>query len=242
MTTASPPCPRVALLIDGDNMSHSHAGALINISIKYGALTIKRVYANMTNHPGWDDAPGFKSVHSGKGKNATDLLLAVEAMSIMLTGQAETLVIASSDRDFSHLAAHLTERGHTVIGMGEAKAPAHFRKSCTDFVEIGTVTKAGAPSPSTALPPAKPAVSQARPDALVRKVRDIIAGEPGGILITLLSTRMARNNAVQISGTPFKTWRKLLTDFPELFDCDPKGPAAHVRLKGTPPSLISAKS
>lgn len=58
MTDLSPYRPRVALLIDGDNLSHSHAGALILKSAKYGDLTLKRVYANMNNHPGWDDAPG----------------------------------------------------------------------------------------------------------------------------------------------------------------------------------------
>ncbi len=233
MTIPSEPRPRVALLIDGDNLSHAHAGALILKSAKYGTLTLKRVYANMNNRPGWDEAPGFKSVHSGKGKNATDLLLAVEAMSIMLTAQADILVIASSDRDFSHLATHLTERGHTVFGIGEPKAPAHFRKSCTAFHELT--------EPSSApKPPVQPKVI---PDELVARVRDVIAGEPGGMRITLLSTRMAKNNTVQISSTPYKTWRKLLTDFPDLFDCDPKGPDARVRLRASSPTpLISGKS
>lgn len=220
------PSPRVALLVDGDNLSHSHAGALILKSAPHGALTIKRVYGNMAIHPGWEAAPGFRCIHSGTGKNASDLLLAIEATSLMLSQQADILVIASSDGDFSHLALHLTERGHQVIGLGEAKTPAHFQKSCTRFHLI-----APTPSPVTAAPPRNPDPPQIRRDPLVQKARDLIAAEPGGMPITLLSTRMSKDNAVQISQTPHKTWRAFLTSHSEVFTCDPKGPDARVRLK-----------
>lgn len=217
----SPGRVRVALLVDGDNLSHSLAGALILKSAKYGDLIIKRVYGNMVTRPGWDAAPGFKTVHSGTGKNAADLLLTVEAMALMLTGQADVLVIASSDRDFSHLAQHLTERGLKVIGMGEAKAPDHFRKSCTTFHEIGI----------SAIPAAPPTPKSVVLDPLVQKTRDLIAQNPAGLLITLLATRMSKDNAFQISQTPYKTWRAFLTAFPDQFDCDAKGTDACVRLR-----------
>jgi NYN domain len=216
--------PRVALMIDGDNLSHLHAGSLNNAAAKHGTLTVKRVYGNMATHPGWDAAPGFKSVHSGSGKNASDLLLTVEAMALMLTGQADVLVLASSDGDFSHLAQNLVERGVKVHGLGEAKTTDHFRKSCTSFLQIGEAAKLAQPAK-----PAAPA--KAASDPLLQKVRTVIAAEGDGIAITLLSTRMARNNAVQISLTPWKTWRALLTAHPDLFRCDPKGAAAKVYLK-----------
>jgi hypothetical protein len=128
--------PRVALLVDGENMSVALAGAAIMRSLKFGALTIRRVYGNAAKMPGWDAAPGFRLVHAGVGKNATDVLLAVEAMSIMLLGQADVLVIATSDGDFRHVACALRESGRMVIGMGEPKAPESFRKACNQFVQI----------------------------------------------------------------------------------------------------------
>ena len=218
------PKPRVALLVDGDNLSHVHAGALILNSAKYGALTVKRVYGNMARLPDWDKAPGFRAVHAGTGKNATDLLLAVEAMVLMLTGQADVLIIASSDGDFSHLAQNLTERGLHVIGLGQAKAPAKFRKSCTAFHEIGT------PATPIATVAPKP-IASAAPDPLVQKTRNLIAQDPSGLAITLLATRMSKDNAFQISQTQYKTWRAFLTAFPGQFDCDPKGTDARVRLR-----------
>jgi uncharacterized LabA/DUF88 family protein len=166
------PRPRVALLIDGDNLSHAHAGALIQKAAKHGALTVKRVYGNMATHPGWDAAPGFRCIHSGKGKNATDLLLAVEAMALMLTRQADILMIASSDGDFSHLAQHLTEAGHRVIGTGEAKAPDHFRKSCSAFVELSALQAVLAPLPTAA-------VKAPEPD---RTILEILNAAPGQVM------------------------------------------------------------
>lgn len=216
---------RVALLVDGDNMSHTHAGTLILKSAKHGTIIIKRVYGNMTKLPGWDDAPGFKTVHAGSGKNAADLLLAVEAKALMLTAQADVLVIASSDGDFSHLAQHLTERGLRVIGIGEAKAPPKFRKSCTSYHDLDTTPKPAAP------PVAKPELPTSPPDPLVTSTRALIAADPSGLSITLLSTRMAKDNAVQISLTPYKNWRAFLTSHPDHFDCDPKGPEARVTLR-----------
>lgn len=128
--------PRVALLVDGENMSATLAGAAIMRSLKFGALTIRRVYGNAAKMPGWDTAPGFRLVHAGIGKNATDVLLAVEAMTVMLSGQADVLVIATSDGDFRHVACALRESGRMVIGMGEAKAPESFRKACNQFIQI----------------------------------------------------------------------------------------------------------
>ena len=137
--------PRVALLGDGENMSVALAGAAIMRSLKFGALTIRRVYGNAAKMPGWDAAPGFRLVHSGVGKNATDVLLAVEAMAIMLLGQADVLIIATSDGDFRHVACTLRENGRLVIGMGEAKAPDSFRKACNQFIQIDA-TMATTPS------------------------------------------------------------------------------------------------
>ncbi|MEO8245222.1 MAG: NYN domain-containing protein [bacterium] len=213
---------RVALMIDGDNLSHIHAGALILKAAKYGALTVKRVYGNMAQLPGWNAAPGFKTVHAGTGKNASDLLLAVEAISLILTDQADLLILATSDGDFSHLAQHLTERGHPVIGIGEAKAPANFRKSCTRFLDLQFLQPATSP-PTLAKPTAA--------DLIVAQSKAIIGRGPDGIQIGLLAAQMHSAHKVQISQTPQRNWRNFLATHPDHFTLDPKGPDARVRLK-----------
>ena len=226
--------PRVALLVDGDNMSHAHAGALIVKSVKHGALVVKRVYGNMAKLPGWDQAAGFKTVHAGAGKNATDLLLAIEAMALMLGAQADILIIATSDGDFSHLAQNLTERGITVIGIGQDKTPDKFRKSCTTFHEIAAPQPPAQPSPPAQ--PARPAAALASPATIAQQVTALLRqhNDPAGFPLAALGPQMAKQHGITLSAIPDKTWRAVLTNHPMLFDCDPKGPQARVRLKPAP--------
>ena len=213
--------PRVALLVDGENLSSLHADTLILKSATDGTLIVKRVYGNVARLNGWCAAPGFKAVHSGTGKNATDLLLTVEAMSLLLLAQADTLVLASSDGDFTHLAQHLTESGKTVIRIGVATAPDRFRKSCTRFHTLAVPPPV---PPAPAAPPASPL------DPLVAHARDVLARQPDGLLVADLACALNNLHLVQIRETPHKTWRAFLTAHPALFICDPKGPAARVRL------------
>lgn len=62
--------PKVALLIDGENISSALAGKIIVESGKLGELLVRRVYGNAARIKGWDEAPGIKLVHTGTGKNA----------------------------------------------------------------------------------------------------------------------------------------------------------------------------
>ncbi len=150
--------PRVAILIDGDNLSPDLAGEITKKSENLGALTIRRVYGCAKTRPRWERAPGFRFIHAGSGKNAADVLLSLDALEVALGGLAETFVIASSDQDLSHIARRLRERGRRVIGMGEAKAPAAFRKACGEFVELALVKGAAAHSTTRQ-------ASSLRPDA-----------------------------------------------------------------------------
>lgn len=217
---------RVALLIDGENVSQSVAGQIIMRVLQFGDLTIRRVYGDATKLPGWAAAPGFRLVHSGTGKNATDLLLTVEAMSLILTAQADVLVIASSDRDFVHLATHLREKSVRVIGIGEAKAPESFRKACTQFIELKFPdTLRDASPPKTASPQLEENLDQ-KIMALIRT-----EGSATGYQIARLGGRMHALHKTKISDHPEGTWRAYLLARPSLYDCDVKGPESQVRLK-----------
>jgi NYN domain len=95
------------------------------------------------------------------------MLLAVEAMTIMLLGQADVLIIATSDGDFRHVACALRESGRAVIGMGEAKAPDVFRKACNQFIQIdATMAVAAASQP--------PPNGQATMSVLDRALKELV--------------------------------------------------------------------
>ena len=219
--------PRLALLVDGENLSAALAGRLIARSLAQGSPVIRRVYGDAARVSGWDAAPGFKLVHAGRGKNAADMLLCIEAMALVQAGQVEGIVVASSDGDFSHLATHLREAGVLVIGMGEAKAPAHWRKCCTRF-EVLTVEAAAAP------PQPKPAKAAALTveQALEQAVQGLLS-QAGAKGLAIAELNVALRGAVpdfKIADTPYKNWRGFLTARPAVFALDAKGPEARVRL------------
>jgi hypothetical protein len=109
---------RVALLVDGDNLPSSLAGAMLDIAGRLGRVDMRRVYAAESGHKAWDQALGFRVVRVAGAKNGTDMLLCIEATEMACRGGFDHFVIASDDRDFSHLACWLREQGFPSWGSG----------------------------------------------------------------------------------------------------------------------------
>ena len=148
-TTAVP----VALLVDGENVSLVWAQTLLKEARRFGVPTVRRVYGKSEHIAGWEQE-GFKLVPTRPGKNAADLLLCVEASTLAHRDQFHTLVIASSDGDFSYLTENLRELGHEIIGIGESKTPRAFREVCTAFIELRqAAASAGQVWPATKIIP-----------------------------------------------------------------------------------------
>lgn len=219
----------VAVLVDGENIHANFAAQILNAAARYGTATLRRVYQNAAAANGWSDLPGWKLVHSGTGKNATDMLLCIEALDLALTRDIKQVVIASSDGDFSHLATYLREHGTEVIGIGEAKTPHKFSKACGQFI---TLTPSAAPSdpvPFPAQKPApKPALSQTDQNIIEILLKD---GNTHGWLETAkLNVLMRRKEmGFRISTTGSKTWRAYLEARPNLYEVMAKDNQIHVR-------------
>lgn len=215
----------LALLVDGENLSKDLAPDVLRAISRFGSPQVRRVYGNLNAVTGWEDH-GFRLCPTRPGKNSADMLLCVEAMALALRDGFDTLVIASSDRDFSYLAEQLREMGKGVIGVVEAKAPAAFRMACSSFTVLE-------PAPSLGSASAAPVVSSKT--GLLALVRKAVA-EAGhaGLPIGSLNPTLHRAG-VKISDTSEKTWRNWLSARPAIFVCDPKGPNARVRLKACPP-------
>lgn len=216
LSALSIPAP-LALLVDGENLAKDLAPDILREAARFGPAQVRRVYGNPNAVAGWEDH-GFRLCPTRPGKNAADLLLCVEAMALALREGFGTLVIASSDRDFSYLAEQLRETGKRMIGMGEAKAPLSFRLACSAFVPIG------APKTHPPLPGKKPSGIVAHLTAAIRREGN------AGLPISRLGAT-AINGGFKVSETTEKTWRKWLEARGNLFVLDPKGPNARVRLR-----------
>lgn len=166
---------RFALLIDADNVSAKYIKPIMAELSKYGTITYKRIYGDWTLslHAKWKDALLENSITPIQqfsytyGKNSTDSAMIIDAMDILYTGQVEGFCIVSSDSDFTRLASRLRESGRTVIGMGEKKTPAPFRKACDIFTVLELLVKAERSEKAGGPVMSKPEVEQAVVDIVV---------------------------------------------------------------------------
>ena len=135
---------KFALLIDADNISAKYIKIIIEELSKYGTITYKRLYGDLTksNNRNWKHALLSHSINPVQqynyttGKNSTDSAMIIDAMDILYSGSVNGFCLATSDSDFTRLAMRLRESGMTVIGMGEQKTPEPFRVSCERFFFI----------------------------------------------------------------------------------------------------------
>ena len=211
---------RVALLVDGENLSVETAGFLITAAAKSGVLTVKRVFGAVTRLGGWATAPGFRLVHVPPKKDAADLALSLEALELALTRQVDEIFIATSDRDLALVALRLAELGMPVTGIGEAKAPQEFRKACRKFVLVPVKAE-----PGGVLAP------------FDQRLRVFMAeeGKASDGWVTLSALGQQRAKAMEISKAAAGigksvSWIDWFKNRPQVFEIDERGTQSRARL------------
>jgi uncharacterized protein (TIGR00288 family) len=139
-----PTAVRLAVLIDADNISPSHAAAILEELARYGVPTVKRAYGDWTTQQltGWKSELGRHAIQpiqqfaNTVGKNSTDSALIIDAMDLLYSGNLEAFAIVSSDSDFTRLATRLRESGKTVYGLGRRRTPAALQSAVDKFIFI----------------------------------------------------------------------------------------------------------
>lgn len=132
---------KLAVLIDADNIPDKYVKIILDETAKTGVATYKRIYGDWTNPRlvSWKNVLLDNSISPIQqysyttGKNATDSAMIIDAMDILYSGTVDGFCIASSDSDFTRLAARLRESGMYVTGMGESKTPKPFISACNQF-------------------------------------------------------------------------------------------------------------
>ena len=144
--------PRIALLIDADNVPQDNVLRAIESLKSVGETTIRRAYGNWFDArlKRWEALLREQSIRPiqqfgyTKGKNATDMALVIDAISLLHTDQPDAFAIVSSDADFTPLVIHLRERGLPVHGFGRPDTPKPFKDACTTFEAIAPAAKKAA--------------------------------------------------------------------------------------------------
>jgi hypothetical protein len=152
-----PDSSRLAVLIDADNTSSSHAGAILEEVARYGVPTVKRAYGDWTtqNLVRWKDELHRHAIQPIQqfayttGKNSTDSALIIDAMDLLYSDNVDGFAIVSSDSDFTRLATRLRESGKTVYGLGRRRTPASLVAACDRFIYLEVLGRAQTASAST---------------------------------------------------------------------------------------------
>ena len=145
-----PRAPRLAVLIDADNIPARHIEAVLDEIAQHGEPSVRRVYGDWSSSAlsQWKEKARslglvmHQQSANTKGKNASDIGLVIDAMDILHQGKVDGFVLVSSDSDFTRLASRIREDGLQVIGVGEEKTPESLRKVCNRFIFLENIAPA----------------------------------------------------------------------------------------------------
>lgn len=132
----------IALFIDCDNISHRSIEGIINELSKYGIVNIRQAYGNWTkdNLKNWEDKllefaiKPIQQFDYSKNKNATDILMTIDAIDLLHTKDIDAFAFATSDSDFTPVVMRVQNEGIKVYGFGEKKTPKPFMAACSQFI------------------------------------------------------------------------------------------------------------
>jgi uncharacterized protein (TIGR00288 family) len=143
--------PRIALLIDADNSPPSKIDVILAELAKVGVTNIRRAYGNWKKDglKGWEAVLHEYAIRPvqqfdySKGKNATDMVMVIDAMDLLYSDQPDAFGIVSSDADFTPLVMHLKAKGAQVFGFGAKKTPMPFVNACSRFLYLESLVHGG---------------------------------------------------------------------------------------------------
>jgi hypothetical protein len=141
---------KLALLIDGDNVSASYMPLIMREAELIGVVAIRRIYGQFKSGKmkSWlkqletFDLTSVNVSPLTRGKNATDMKLVIEAMDMLNGRQLDGFLIASSDGDFTPLVARIRASAVACYGFGMKKAPAAYKAEFDRFFECDTALAA----------------------------------------------------------------------------------------------------
>lgn len=134
----------VALFIDADNSPSRKIEAILAELAVIGVVSIRRAYGNWKSPrlESWVQVLHEHAIQPiqqfdlVKGKNATDMAMAIDAMDVLHGKPIEVFCLVSSDCDFTPLVTRLRAEGKQVIGFGERKSPDPYVNACSRFVYL----------------------------------------------------------------------------------------------------------
>lgn len=214
--------PRVAIMIDGDNMPVRSLLDIETYAQSEGEVVIRRVYGVEPALRGWGEVDGYAKLVSLTGKNVTDFMISMDSVELAALDQIDKLVIVSNDTDFAPLAQKLRRMGVIPLGAGFNTASDHLKKHFRQFkvLEQRTATKecvgymldymrAGGQA----------AVATSGENRIVGMARMLLDGvqHASGLTLSSFGQLMQATYGIGKSDLSTRNWRSFLLAYPDIF-------------------------
>ena len=161
---------RLAVLIDIDPEEPRLLGRILEKATDYGDIGARRAYGNCAKLSDWEACLQYHGIETarsyGKGANAADITLIIDAVDMLRTGKADGFCIVASDHHYTGLIGWLRDENVFVAGIGGPKLRDEFGGLFTDIADLSKPTQA----PGWAY-------RKAERD-LIKKIRDAIEDSP----------------------------------------------------------------
>ena len=176
---------RLAVLVDGENISAVHFAEIHKAASANGICLVWRVFGDFSNpsHAGWLEVckkHGLEAVLQlpvTSGKNAADIAITIAAMDLAHANTMTGLVLVSNDRDFMPLVRRLRTDGLDVHGIGSTIASQIYAGMFTSHKTLGATAKSkplkSVPAVEKVPAPERPAKVSASPE-LIAAVLEIL--------------------------------------------------------------------
>jgi uncharacterized protein (TIGR00288 family) len=149
--------PTIAVLIDAENAQYSTIKQVLDELAVFGNVTVRRAYGDFTNSrlQNWKhemNRCAIKPIHGfayAKDKNATDILMVIDAMDLLHTQPIDIFCIVAGDSDYIGLVQRIREAGKRTIGIAKDSRSRSFQESCDKFIATDDLNRIHIQSDST---------------------------------------------------------------------------------------------
>lgn len=138
---------KIALLIDYDNFNREmYFPVLFEELNEIGDILVKYAFYSNLNDSTIKDKfikngiEPMSQISYSKGKNAVDIRMTIEAMSLLEKDYIDCICLATNDSDFTPLVYELQKHNRYVIGAGDNKASDTYKNAFNSFISVEKIT------------------------------------------------------------------------------------------------------
>jgi uncharacterized LabA/DUF88 family protein len=203
---------KIAIFFDCENVSSKYVEDIFKELAKQGEVTIRQAYKDWSakQSRSWNTMLGRFAIKpiqtkiNTSSKNVSDFQIVIDVMNTMYYHKVDTIVLVSSDSDFTSLVMEIKAKGFEVIGFGEEKTPEALINAYSTFYQL-SIKK-----------------SESELEDIVSILKDAINSTKNDDDYTLISQigLYLKNKSATLNAKNYNanTWGEILRQYPNIFE------------------------